>query len=65
MIKLTQAEKGVHRRRMAIIILIFSMMYGGYGILFDKVINEIFISSMIAIGGALLGIGKLTKDKGE
>jgi len=63
--KLTPAQKGVHRRRMAIIILIFVMFYGAYAIVFDKIMNEIYISSMIVTGGALLGIGKLKSDRGE
>ncbi len=41
------------------------MVYGAYALYFDKEINEIYISSMIAIGGGLLGVGKLTNDVGE
>jgi len=62
---LTPAEKGVHRRRMGIIMLIFALLYGTYALVFDKTMDGIFISSIIITGGALLGIGKVVKGSSE
>ena len=61
----TPAERGVHRRRLGIWMLIFAMVYGTYALIVAKDMNEIFISSIIVTGGTLLGIGKVTKDKTE
>ena len=63
--KKTPAEKGVHRRRTGIWLLIYAAVYGAYGLIMDKEINAIFISSIIGAGAALLGIGKVTKDSTE
>jgi hypothetical protein len=59
---LTPGQKGVTRRYTAVAIIIYSMLYGGYSIIAKVEMNEIFISTMIGIGGALLGIGRIGKN---
>ena len=57
----TPGERGVTRRYLAVTLLIFAMVYGVYSIVMNKTMNEVYISTMIATGGGLLGIGRFGK----
>jgi len=59
--KKTPGERGVTRRYLAVALLIFAMIYGAYAIVMNKSMNEVYISTIIATGGGLLGIGRFGK----
>ena len=59
--KKSMGERGVTRRYLAVTLLVFAMVYGTYAIIMDKGINEVYISTLIATGGGLLGIGRFGK----
>ena len=59
--KPSAGQRGVTRRYLAVALLIFAMVYGAYALYKDRGMNEVYISTLIATGGGLLGIGRFGK----
>ena len=59
--KPSAGQRGVTRRYLAVAMLIFAMIYGAFALYMDRGINEVYISTIIATGGGLLGIGRFGK----
>ena len=55
-------EKGITRRYLAVAMLMFAMIYGAYAMYAERNVNEVYISTIIATGGGLLGIGRFGKN---